>query len=71
MKIKIALVQMDIAPGEPLTNLSRMEEFVAKAKKKGADLVVFRKMPCADRCKAKPHSFNMHRLISNACKPWP
>ncbi|MBK9761839.1 MAG: carbon-nitrogen hydrolase family protein [Flavobacteriales bacterium] len=41
MKIKIALVQMDIAPGEPLTNLSRMEEFVAKAKKKGADLVVF------------------------------
>lgn len=41
MKMKIALVQMDIAPGEPLTNLSRMEEFVAKAKKKGADLVVF------------------------------
>lgn len=41
MQLKIALVQMDIAPGAPLTNLPRMEEFVAKAKKKGADLVVF------------------------------
>ena len=65
MKIKIALVQMDIAPGEPLTNLSRMEEFVAKAKKKGADLVVF---PEDAVCGPL---FNMHRLISNACKPWP
>lgn len=41
MQLKIALVQMDIAPGAPLTNLPRMEEFVANAKKKGADLVVF------------------------------
>ena len=41
MKLKIALIQMDIAPGAPLVNLPRMEEFVAQAKKKGADLVVF------------------------------
>ena len=39
--MKIALVQFDIAPSDPLKNLERMEEFVAKAKKKGADLVVF------------------------------
>lgn len=39
--MKIALVQFDITPLDPLTNLTRMEEFVAKAKKKGADLVVF------------------------------
>lgn len=41
MPFKIALVQLEIAPGEPLDNLKRIEEFTAKAKAKGADLVVF------------------------------
>ena len=39
--MKIALVQFEITPMDPLTNLTRIEEFVTKAKKKGADLVVF------------------------------
>lgn len=41
MNLTIALVQMDIAPGDPEANLARMSEFVAKAAGKGADLVVF------------------------------
>ena len=41
MDIAIALIQMDIALGEPLKNLERMDRFVRRAKKKGADLVVF------------------------------
>ena len=41
MELTIALVQMRIAAMDPLKNLERMEAFVAKAKKKGADLVVF------------------------------
>lgn len=41
MEIAIALVQLDIALGEPLKNLERMDQFVRDAKKLGADLVVF------------------------------
>jgi len=41
MDIAIALVQLEIAPGQPLKNLERMDRFVRQAKKKGADLVVF------------------------------
>ncbi|MEO8591244.1 MAG: carbon-nitrogen hydrolase family protein [Flavobacteriales bacterium] len=41
MEIAIALVQLEIAPGEPLKNLARMDRFVRDAKKRGADLVVF------------------------------
>lgn len=41
MELAIALVQMYVAPSDPLTNLRRMDAFVRKAKKKGADLVVF------------------------------
>lgn len=39
--MKIALVQMAIAPMDPLKNLASMEEWTRKARKKGADLVVF------------------------------
>lgn len=41
MELTIALVQLDIAPSEPLKNLERMEMFIRKAAKEGADLVVF------------------------------
>lgn len=41
MQIAIALVQLEIALGDPLVNLKRMDEYVAQAKKRGADLVVF------------------------------
>jgi len=41
MDIAIALVQLDIALGEPLKNLERIDQFVREAKKRGADLVVF------------------------------
>lgn len=41
MDIIIALVQLGIAPGAPLTNLERMTHFVEQAKAQGADLVVF------------------------------
>jgi predicted amidohydrolase len=41
MEIAIALVQSDIALGEPIKNLERMDRFVRQAKKQGADLVVF------------------------------
>jgi predicted amidohydrolase len=41
MELTIALVQMRIAFMDPLKNLTRMEAFVAKAKRHGADLVVF------------------------------
>ncbi|MEO8068332.1 MAG: carbon-nitrogen hydrolase family protein [Flavobacteriales bacterium] len=41
MDITIALVQMVIAPSDPVHNLRRMDAFVRKAKKQGADLVVF------------------------------
>ncbi len=40
-KISIAVVQMHVQPNDPLKNLERIEEFVAKAKEQGADLVVF------------------------------
>ncbi len=41
MQLKIALVQLDITPMDPLKNLSRIEAFAEKAKAAGADLVVF------------------------------
>jgi predicted amidohydrolase len=41
MEIAIALVQMEIAPGDPIKNLVWMDQYVRKAKKRGADLVVF------------------------------
>lgn len=41
MQLKIALVQLEIAPMDPLKNLARMEEFTQQASAAGADLVVF------------------------------
>jgi predicted amidohydrolase len=41
MELTIALVQTEIAPMDPLKNLARMEDFVAMAKGRRADLVVF------------------------------
>lgn len=41
MDLTIALVQFDIALGEPVKNLDRMDRFVRDAKKKGVDLIVF------------------------------
>ncbi len=41
MELTIALVQMRIAPSDPLKNLERMETFVKEAVNKGAQLVVF------------------------------
>jgi len=41
MDLKIALVQMQIAPMKPLENLARMDDFTRKAKAEGAQLVVF------------------------------
>jgi len=41
MDLTIALVQMEVALSDPLKNLQRMETFIQKAAKDGADLVVF------------------------------
>jgi len=41
MDLTLALVQFSVAPSQPLVNLKRMEEFIAQAAKKGAQLVVF------------------------------
>jgi predicted amidohydrolase len=41
MELTVALVQMQIAPMDPPRNLARIEQFVAQASAKGADLVVF------------------------------
>jgi predicted amidohydrolase len=41
MELKITLVQMDIVPSDPVKNLKRMEGFIKKAVKQGAQLVVF------------------------------
>jgi predicted amidohydrolase len=41
MELKITLVQMDIVPSDPVKNLKRMEGFIKKAVKEGAQLVVF------------------------------
>ena len=41
MELTLALVQMLIAPNDPIKNLERIEEFVKKAVKQGAQLVVF------------------------------
>lgn len=41
MNLSIALIQFEIAPNRPDVNLARMEEFISKAAKQGAQLVVF------------------------------
>jgi len=41
MHLTIALVQLEIIPSKPIQNIERMEEFIRKAVKKGAQLVVF------------------------------
>jgi len=41
LELTIALVQMRIASMDPLRNLKRIETLAAKAKRQGADLVVF------------------------------
>ena len=41
MELAIALAQMEIAPSDPIKNLERMDQLVRKAKKLGAQLVVF------------------------------
>lgn len=41
MELTIALVQLEVVPSDPLKNLERMETFIQKAAKDGADLVVF------------------------------
>lgn len=41
MEISIALVQYEVVPSDPDTNLARMEKFIAEAAKAGAQLVVF------------------------------
>ncbi|MDR2005965.1 MAG: NAD(+) synthase, partial [Acidaminococcales bacterium] len=41
MQIKIALAQMEVLPGRPRVNLTRMLDYLDKAKKRQADLVIF------------------------------
>jgi predicted amidohydrolase len=41
MDLTIALVQMEIAPSDPLKNLERMEAYIQQAARDGAGLVVF------------------------------
>lgn len=41
MQLSIALVQLSIIPSKPIQNIERMEVFIRKAVKKGAQLVVF------------------------------
>ncbi|MCC5822476.1 MAG: carbon-nitrogen hydrolase family protein [Phycisphaerales bacterium] len=41
MDLRIAIVQLDIAPTQPELNLQRMEHFVSEAVSRGAQLVVF------------------------------
>jgi len=41
MQLSIALVQFAIIPSKPIQNIERMEEFIQKAAKKGAQLIVF------------------------------
>ncbi len=41
MSLKIALVQFNVIPSDPLQNLARMEAFVEQAAAEGAELVVF------------------------------
>ncbi|HEY0978185.1 MAG TPA: carbon-nitrogen hydrolase family protein [Flavobacteriales bacterium] len=41
MELRMALVQMEVVPMDPLRNLERMGKFVAEAKKAGAELVIF------------------------------
>jgi predicted amidohydrolase len=41
MDLSLALIQFEVAPSEPETNLRRMEEFIAQAAGAGAQLAVF------------------------------
>lgn len=41
MKLKIAAIQMSIAPSNPKLNLEKMESYIARSATQGADLVVF------------------------------
>lgn len=41
MKVKIAVVQLDVKQFEPEENLKRAESFIARASKKGANVIVF------------------------------
>jgi predicted amidohydrolase len=41
LSLAIALVQFAVAPSQPLVNLARMAEFIEKAARQGAQLVVF------------------------------
>ncbi len=41
MNLSIALIQFEVAPSDPDTNIGRMETFIAKAAQSGAQLVVF------------------------------
>ncbi|MDR3348057.1 MAG: NAD(+) synthase [Acidaminococcales bacterium] len=41
MQMKIALAQMEVLPGRPRVNLARMLDYLDKAKKGKADLVIF------------------------------
>lgn len=41
MQLSIAIVQFAVIPSKPIQNIERMEEFIQKAAKKGAQLVVF------------------------------
>lgn len=41
MKLSIAIAQMHVKPGDPAANIAKIEQFIQKAAKRGADLVVF------------------------------
>ncbi|MGB0132502.1 carbon-nitrogen hydrolase family protein [Dokdonella sp.] len=41
MNLSIAIAQMQVTPGDPAANITKMEQFIQAAAKRGADLVVF------------------------------
>ncbi len=41
MKLTISLAQMDIALGQPLANLAKVQEWTAEARRRGSDVVLF------------------------------
>ncbi len=41
MKVSIAIAQIEVVPGNPESNMIKMEQYVIAAKKRGAELVVF------------------------------
>lgn len=44
MQLTVSLAQIDIALGDPTANLQKAEQWVAEAKRRGSDLVVFPEM---------------------------